>query len=57
MAVDGQDVVGMTDEEVAVAITGREDTPVSLTLAFEGDTGLIEGIVDAIRAFLPIAGE
>ncbi len=53
VAVDGADVAGLTDEELTALLTGPEETPVTLTLAFDGDTGLIEETVDAIRAFLP----
>lgn len=53
LAIDGEDVEDLTDEELADLLTGSEGTPVSLTLAFEGETGLLEEEIGITRAFLP----
>ncbi len=53
LEVDGEEVVDLTAEELAERLVGAEDTPIRLTLAFEGDTGLVEQTIETFRAYLP----
>jgi hypothetical protein len=50
--VDGVQANALDDRAFAALMTGPEDTPVRFTMAYEGDTGLLEDTVEVIRAFL-----
>jgi C-terminal processing protease CtpA/Prc len=52
VAVEGASTAGMSADDFIARMTGPEDTPVQFTLATLGDTGLVEEVVEAMRAFV-----
>ncbi len=50
--VDGVETAGLTGDEYIALMTGPEGTDVTFVVAFEGDTGMIEEVIEATRALL-----
>ncbi len=50
--VDGHDATALNPREFSEIMTGPEGTSVQFVLAMEGDTGLVEELVELERAFL-----
>jgi hypothetical protein len=53
LAIDGQSVDELSDEEIASLTTGSEDVAIVLTIGIDGDTGLGGEDIELVREFLP----